>query len=183
KAVLPGSRALPGSPLPGRLCLPYGPAVEQAEPARQCGPRPSLGPRTRRSISVKALRRESLLMQDMRRILLGANAALLPPFPCLRSWRLRFRRRLPDLHGPVQAGRGDPLAITAEGHGLDPARMAAQDMGLRTGPVPDLDGAVGAAPGQSPAVPAEHHALDRAGGGGQVVDPSPGPGVPAPEGA
>src|SRR5262245_59018692 len=78
-------------------------------------------------------------------------------------WRrfLRRWRRCPNLHRPIQAGRGDPLAALAEGHRLDPARVAAQDVRLRTGAVPDLDGAVGTAPGQAPVVRAEGHALDR----------------------
>src|SRR5262249_59272995 len=94
---------------------------------------------------------------------------------CLRNRRLRFRRRLPDLYGPVQAGRGDPLAVGAEGHALDPASVAAQDLGLRAGPVPDLDGAVGTAPGQPPVVPAERHALGRRSAGvAHVVEQFPG---------
>ena len=81
---------------------------------------------------------------------------------CLWSTRLHFRRRLPDFYGAVQAGGGDPLAVRAEGDGLNPTRVAAQDMRFRAGAVPNFDRAVGAAPGE-PAVGTERHAQDRAG--------------------
>jgi hypothetical protein len=79
----------------------------------------------------------------------GEAAGASPLVVCHSRRRLRFRRRLPDLHGPVQAGRGDPLAVGAERYPLDPPVVAAA-RGSPCRPVPDLDGAVAAAPGQSP---------------------------------
>src|SRR5262249_54424788 len=127
---------------------------------------------TSNSTRVKALRRyqpKSVLLRVMMRIPSGQTTALFPLFPRLWSRHLRLRRRLPDLHGPVQAGRGDPLAVRAEGHRLDPACVAAQDLGLRAGPVPDGDGAIGPAPGEARAVAVERHALaaGRRGRGGE----------------
>src|SRR5262245_21331934 len=135
---------------------------------------------TSSSMSVKAprwYRLESVLSRTMLRTPLSRAPALYPLFPRLWSRRLRFRWRLPDLHGSVQADRGDPLAVRAEGHGLDPARVAAQDMGLRPRPVPDGDSAVGPAPGEARAVAVERHALDRA-RLGQIVQEPPRGGVP-----
>src|SRR5262245_7952252 len=80
---------------------------------------------------------------------------------CLQFAWLWFRRRLPDLDGPVQAGRREPLTVGAEGHRLDPARVAAQNARLRARPVPDLDGAVRTPPCQPPVVRSEDHALGR----------------------
>src|SRR5262252_6762101 len=111
---------------------------------------PMIAMTTNSSTRVKPLRRyghESLWMRDIGRILIGTkqllNSIFRIRFPL--SCATTFRRRQPDLHGTIQTGRGNPLAVGAEGHAQDPARVAAQDVGFRAGPIPipHLDGAVG----------------------------------------
>src|SRR5260370_39011433 len=69
----------------------------------------------------------------------------------------------PELHGPIQAGGGDPLAIRAEPHPFDPTRVPAQgteDLAGRR--VADLDGGIGAPPGEPSPVGTPGHAVDPA---------------------
>ena len=68
-------------------------------------------------------------------------------------------RSVPDLDGPVPAGRGQQLAVAAERHACDPGRVPGLEDGqlLAGCPVPDPDGAVRAARGEVPAVGAERH--------------------------
>src|SRR5262245_2888824 len=61
--------------------------------------------------------------------------------------RPRDRGHLPDLHGPVRAGRGDLCAVAVERHALHPAGVAAEGADFAAGLVPDLDGGVGPPPG------------------------------------
>src|SRR5262249_56843659 len=105
-------------------------------------------------------------------------AASLILFPCRRSRDLLFRRRLPDFHCPVDAGRGDQFAVRAERHARYPIRVPAQGVDRATVPLPDLDRRIRAAPGEAPAVRAEGHTLDPARRVGQVVEELPGLGIP-----
>src|SRR5262249_56568518 len=72
------------------------------------------------------------------------------------------RRDVPDLDGPVPAGRGQPLAVAAEGHTSDAARVLGPQGGqlLARRPVPGADGTVPATRGEVPAVGAERHTED-----------------------
>src|SRR5215471_9344061 len=100
-----------------------------------------------------------MCMQDMRLVLLSTIAvARFRRASRPLSRRFQFQWRLPNFHRPVEAGRRDPIAIRAEVHALNPARVTTQDMGFHSWPVPDFHGAVGAAPRQ-PLVWAEGHAL------------------------
>src|SRR5262245_46032007 len=57
---------------------------------------------------------------------------------CLPVGYLGGGRHLPDLHGPVRAGRGDPVAVGAERHALHPTGVAVEGAALAAGLVPDL---------------------------------------------
>src|SRR6516165_11427557 len=84
---------------------------------------------------------------------------------------LRGRPCWPELHGPIQAGGGDPLAVGAERYPLDPGRVPAQgaeDLAGRR--VADLDGGIGAAPGEPLPVGTPGHALNPA---GRVAEDAP----------
>src|SRR6516164_6326468 len=62
------------------------------------------------------------------------------------------RRHAPEFDGPVQAGRGDPFPVGAEGHTFDPARMAVKCAHFVVRSIPDLDGRIRTAPGQHAAI-------------------------------
>src|SRR5262249_40129906 len=80
---------------------------------------------------------------------------------------------LPDLDQAIRAGRGQPLAIGAEGHGMDRCLVTLEDIeALPAGHLPQPDLPVRAARGQELAVRAEGDAVDQAavpGNGGRVV--------------
>src|SRR5262249_7419728 len=89
--------------------------------------------------------------------------------------------RVPDLYHAAHAGRGEPLAIWAEGHAaIDQAHVGLEGKGLLAGGrVPELQRAVKAGRGKPLAVRAEGHVTRRVGvalkgkgfpAGGQIPD-------------
>src|SRR5262249_52443682 len=66
---------------------------------------------------------------------------------------LGWWRCVPDMDRPIRAGRGQAIAIRAEGHTLDAVVVPGQPDDFLAGHrVPDLDGVVTARRGQPPAV-------------------------------
>src|SRR5205823_13860054 len=87
-----------------------------------------------------------------------------------RTPGLWHKRSLPQLHGSIEAGRGDPFAVRAERYALDPAGVAAQTLDLLDQRVPNLDGRIRTTPGKESAIGAERQAFHAAPSGiAQVV--------------
>src|SRR5215471_3895660 len=91
----------------------------------------------------------------------------------LSTESLHYGRCLPNLHGPVPAGRSDLVPVRAKCHALAPVSMAAQGVNHLGSQLTDLDGRIGAAPNQAPAVGAECHTLDPTGRVAQEVPELP----------
>src|SRR5438876_606446 len=78
-----------------------------------------------------------------------------------RSARVLWPCPVPDLHGPIIAGAGEPLAVGAEGHAGDGLRVPSEDEGfLAADGVPDPHRLVIAGARKALAVGAEGHAVD-----------------------
>src|SRR5262249_12063747 len=71
--------------------------------------------------------------------------------------------RIPDAHRGVARSRGQPIAVGAEGDGVDVGLVSAQLADLFPGgDVPQADGVVTAGRRQTGALPTERQAVDRA---------------------
>src|SRR5207253_1566210 len=74
------------------------------------------------------------------------------------------RRPVPNADGPVQAARGEPLALRVERHTAHPVAVTAEGQGfLAAFGVPDLHRPVAARRGQAVAPGAERQVVDDAG--------------------
>src|SRR5262245_28879959 len=117
---------------------------------------------TKSSITVYALpgrRRSGPFMCTIGRTLVENHRPRRAPYSSAPAGCPPGRRggggHVPDLHGPVRAGRGDPGAVGAERHARHPNGVAAERADLSAGFVPDLDRCVGPPPGHAPAVGAD----------------------------
>src|SRR5437879_12624101 len=69
-----------------------------------------------------------------------------------RSPGIPYKRHRPELDRAIEAGRGDPLAVGAEGHALHPANVATQALDPLGHCIPDPDGRIGTSPGEQSAI-------------------------------
>src|SRR5262249_27740623 len=93
-------------------------------------------------------------------------------------------RRVPDLHERAVSGRGNSLAVGAEGHAADLLAVLGEGEGFlalvppERGRIPDADGPIGAGRGEALAVRADRPPRAPAGVPAQAEDPPAGPRVP-----